>query len=435
MFLPVAFAVVLLSFQSFAPQARGQAGGIDDEGYEVMTRGPVHEAFASVVDYNPGRGLVTNHRPPDPIEELPPENRPEGDEVAWIPGYWAWDDEQTDFIWVSGTWRVPPPGREWIPGYWADSRGEFIWISGYWADIEFADTTYLPPPPESLESGPSVARPSADYGWHPGCWDWHDGRYAWRAGYWARGRGDWVWTPSYYVWTPHGYIFIDGYWDYVVARRGIVYAPVHFRSRVYSRRDYRYSPSICFNIGLFSDHLFLRPSWHHYYFGDYYAPHYERAGFYFTFSYHNSWRGYDPFYSHWRWENRRERDWERRYEASYRYRREHEEARPPRTWTAQRAIISSTTTTTQTRIVVAGTSTQLAATRDFSVRFRKVDNDERNRWAGRVQEVRQSREQRRTLEVRGDDRRPSAERGVIAQPTKLERPKSTIASKPTMQLP
>lgn len=33
---------------------------------------------------------------------LPPDQKPEGDDVAWIPGYWAWDDERNDFLWVSG---------------------------------------------------------------------------------------------------------------------------------------------------------------------------------------------------------------------------------------------------------------------------------------------------------------------------------------------
>ena len=43
--------------------------------------------------------------PPEPIEELPPEYRPDGDNVRWIPGYWAWDDERQDFLWISGLWR------------------------------------------------------------------------------------------------------------------------------------------------------------------------------------------------------------------------------------------------------------------------------------------------------------------------------------------
>ena len=45
------------------------------------------------------------------IDEVPPEYKPEGENVQWIPGYWAWDVAQSDFIWVSGLWRDVPPGR------------------------------------------------------------------------------------------------------------------------------------------------------------------------------------------------------------------------------------------------------------------------------------------------------------------------------------
>src|SRR3954447_20191862 len=59
------------------------------QGIEVLTRGPVHEAFAETVTFDPEPGLIAPKEPPTPIEELPPEQRPEGTNVAWIPGYWA----------------------------------------------------------------------------------------------------------------------------------------------------------------------------------------------------------------------------------------------------------------------------------------------------------------------------------------------------------
>src|SRR5438093_8875804 len=90
-----------------------------DEGVEVLTRGPVHEAFAETIAFDPQPGIVVPKAPPDPIEELPPDERPEGANVAWIPGYWAWDDDREDFLWVSGIWRSLPPGRQWVSGYWS----------------------------------------------------------------------------------------------------------------------------------------------------------------------------------------------------------------------------------------------------------------------------------------------------------------------------
>ena len=87
-----------------------QVGPADaGEGVQVLTRGPVHEAFAKTVTFDPEPGIVVPKAPPAAIEELPPDQRPEGANVMWIPGYWGWDDERSDFLWVSGVWRALPP--------------------------------------------------------------------------------------------------------------------------------------------------------------------------------------------------------------------------------------------------------------------------------------------------------------------------------------
>lgn len=43
------------------------------EGVQVLTRGPVHEAFAETVTFNPEPGLMVSQAPPAAIEELPPD--------------------------------------------------------------------------------------------------------------------------------------------------------------------------------------------------------------------------------------------------------------------------------------------------------------------------------------------------------------------------
>ena len=104
--------------------------------------------------------------------------------------------------------------------------------------------------------------------------------------------------PAHYNWSPRGCIFVGGYWDYPVVQRGLLFAPVYFTPGVYAQAGFSYSPYLAINVGVFSDHLFLRPSYQHYYFGDYYAPQYNQAGFYAAFSFQSSHRGYDPFYAH-----------------------------------------------------------------------------------------------------------------------------------------
>ena len=65
----------------------------------------------------------------------------------------------------------------------------------------------------------------------PGTWAWR-GHYLWRPGFWIGHRPDWVWTPARYVWSPAGFVFVDGYWDYPLATRGVLFAPVYFDRRV-----------------------------------------------------------------------------------------------------------------------------------------------------------------------------------------------------------
>src|SRR5208283_3710375 len=69
------------------------------EGVEVLTRGPVHEAYAETPNSEPKATAVVAKKPPDPIEEMPPDQKPEGDSVLWIPGYWSYDEERTDYLW------------------------------------------------------------------------------------------------------------------------------------------------------------------------------------------------------------------------------------------------------------------------------------------------------------------------------------------------
>ncbi|UCH21000.1 MAG: YXWGXW repeat-containing protein [Deltaproteobacteria bacterium] len=300
---------------------------VPDEDVQVLASGPIHEAFAAVVALDPAPGIVAPKGPPPLIEEIPPQQKPEGD-VQWIPGYWAWDDERNEYIWVSGIWRVPPPSRQWVPGYWTRVRKGYQWISGYWAGLKANGEEYLSEPPKSVEVGPSSNSPSPDYTWIPGCWVWHYGRYAWRPGYWSVVHPNWIWVPDRYIWTPRGYLFVSGYWDYTVIHRGVLFAPVIFAPRMYLELSFSFSPGFAIDLSVFGDALFLRPRYCHYYFGDYYAPKYYRKGIYPWFSLHASRIVYDPIYAHQRWNHRNHHEWENRLQTRFRERREHERLRP-----------------------------------------------------------------------------------------------------------
>ena len=370
------------------------------EGVEVLTRGPVHEAFAGTVTFDSEPGMVVSKTPPEPIAEVPPNQKPAGDNVAWIPGYWAWDEDRTDFLWISGIWRSLPPGRQWVPGYWTQVDQGSQWTSGYWADSQLAEVQYLPEPPATAETGPIGTAPSANHIWIPGSWVWNQNSYGWQPGYWSAAQQNWVWTPAYTQWTPRGYISVGGYYDYSVARRGVLFAPVYMNSSVYSQQGFTYSPAMAISMAVFGNQLFLRPSYGHYYFGDYYGSNYSGAGYQPWFAFNSGRLGYDPFYAQQAWQNRQNPAWAKTVQSDYQNRVDHEGARPPRTLADQQTLIKSGTLTDKNVATVTSLD-QMAKSKDSSLKLEPVTKAEQQSLAKHGQAVQDFRGERQKLEAKG----------------------------------
>jgi hypothetical protein len=243
--------------------------------------------------------MVAPKQPPAPIAEEPPDQQPEG--AVWIPGYWSWDSDSSNYIWVSGVWRVPPPGRQWVPGYWTQTDNGWQWVSGFWADAQRTEAPYQPAPPAPLDNGPSAPAPDDNSIYVPGSWVYRSSQFVWRPGYWRPARLGWVWTPASYCWTPSGYVFVDGYWDYPLEERGLLFAPVAIDQPVVGG-VFAYRPRFVVDINALLGCLFVRPGCG-YYFGDYYAPAYVNAGW----SPWISWglRFCDPLFGYYRWSHGR----------------------------------------------------------------------------------------------------------------------------------
>jgi hypothetical protein len=403
------------------------------DGVEVLTRGPLHEAFAEPVTFDPEPGPIAPKQPPEPVEELPPTERPAGEDVTWIPGYWSWDDERKDFIWVSGIWRAIPPGRQWVPGYFHRSEQGFQWVSGYWASAQQKSVSYLPEPPENLENGPTGEAPSAQHIWVPGCWTWLETRFVWRPGYWLAGQAGWTWVPAHYHWTPGGCVFVDGHWDLAPERRGLLFAPVAFSAGVYRRPNYFYTPQVVIDIDLVVNHLFCRPRYRHYYFGDYYAASYLQAGIFPWFSFHFSRHGYSPWFAHHRAHHHdRSSDWDRRWHDWYRHHRDHAEARPPRTFQDQQRRAQQSRDDRQRpgiedAIVLARPLSQVGRQGDSEIKLQKVDERRRQELQRQARDVRQIVTERSKLEGQGSggDRAPPTKAGG---PLQRDLPKSPVIS-------
>jgi hypothetical protein len=325
--------IVTIRAQDPSTGASGQ-----EPGMEIMARGPIHEAFAEPVEASPQPGPIVPKQPPANVEEMPPDQRPDGANVQWIPGYWAWDDDRTDFIWISGIWRATPPDRQWVPGHWNQVDSGWQWVAGYWALGQSNQVSYLPPPPAPLNTGASIPAPTADSVYLPGSWVYVDARYLWRPGYWVTYRPGWIWVPAHYIWTPAGYIFVEGYWDYVLNKRGLMFAPIYFTRPLWTRRGWFYRPFYCVWDNLILTSLFVRPGYYHYYFGDYFEPAYTRLGFVPWFDFRFGARGYDPLFSYYRWSHRADAAWLYNMRALYAERYSGRAARPPRTLAQQNSV-------------------------------------------------------------------------------------------------
>ena len=218
-----------LSFHSFAAD------------FKINEGGPIHEAF---IGKEAGEAILeaVPKKPPEPIVEKKSENRKPPasttsgktpiderqfqEELVWIPGYFAWVKENQDFVWVCGTWRRPPPHHQWIPGEWLALEGEsWVWLPGFWSQEALSQMRPIgETPPDEIDENVCKSFNGDQY-WVRGYWkfDTQKKTYVWHAGRFETFDPNWVYSPAHYVWRSNGYLFIPGFWDWPLEKRGVVY--------------------------------------------------------------------------------------------------------------------------------------------------------------------------------------------------------------------
>jgi hypothetical protein len=227
----------------------GQAADETPKGQPLDTRvassGPIHEAFAAPRPSSLDAPPLVEKAPPKPLKEEIPDEKPEGDNVQWIPGYWDHDAAAGNFVWVSGVWRIPPPARQWAAGYWVKADNQWRRQPGFWAAFNETDKSqevvYYPKPPEA--KGENLDDAPANKVFAPGSWTYGASGYTWNPGQYVNAAPGWSWTAANYSWTPAGYTYTRGYWDYSFARRGLAYAPVTVPQGVRNVANYYYRPT------------------------------------------------------------------------------------------------------------------------------------------------------------------------------------------------
>ncbi len=390
----------------------------------VLSRGPVHEAFAEPVPTEVETGLIAPQQPPPNISEVPPAERPKGQQYVWIPGYWAWDAERADFIWVSACWRAAPPDMSWVPGYWAEVAGGWEWVSGFWTRSQVQNIVYLPEPPQISSLDPVGIQPSADAIWVPPCMYWAGDRYTRRDGYWLTAMPNWIWIPSHYAMTPRGYVFVAGHWDYPLERRGVLFAPVYFPAPACRTAAFTFSPGIVIDLGLLQVNLFTYPRYRHYYFGDYYDRTYLSIGIYPWFDSRRHPSRRDPLYEHNRWlHHRSDPKWEQHMRDEYRRRSDNKTLRPAHTFREQESRRSGAPDPLRRGVPIARPLNDAVSGGKSPMKFERISTDTRQQLS------RQSDHMRKYL----DDRTRWESPAAGSAPSRSRDPRPAAATPSTRQ--
>ncbi len=166
--------------------------------------------------------------PPTRVEVQPERQSPD---QQWIPGHWAWRDNQN--IWISGVWTRPPQeGMTWEKERWEQRNGAWYFAEGHWrwANPATPTTVYVPsrtrdevaseqaPPRIIVERRPRP--PFRGAVWINGYWDWDGSHHAWVAGRWSARPARSVWTPDRWR-RARGdghdrrsrWVLVPGHWD------------------------------------------------------------------------------------------------------------------------------------------------------------------------------------------------------------------------------
>jgi hypothetical protein len=253
-------------------------------------------------------------------------------------------------------------------------------------------------------------------------------------------RRGWVWVPAHYTWTPAGYVFVDGYWDYTLRDRGLLFAPIYVDVTVCRRPGWYYRPSYVIADDCLVTALFVRPGHCHYYFGDYYEPCHRRAGF--VAFYEGRGCHHDPLFAYYRYEYRDNPRWEVSIRATYAGRYNGEIARPPRTLIQQNTVVQNITVnnTTINNVTVnknvnnvqnVAMVSSLKQVQNKGVALKPVAAEEREVHRAAAKQVVQASQQRTQLESQ-----VRAQGGAPTKPTDAPRVlKMDLPRAPTVAAP
>jgi WXXGXW repeat (2 copies) len=236
-FLILAVGIARVEAQTPAPSGGTESPPLDGPTLDLEPipagelRGTTSQPPAVPEDRTRARRIYAPKEPPAPIVERPVGARP-GRSAQWVPGYWEWEPTESAYVWVGGSWQVPPVGSFWVDSKWLRDAGGWYRVPGFWSRrrdrgivaTEFATTTEpawrtTGPPADHPDDTPGPA-PGANYFFVPGHYEPNGDRLAWIPGFWARVQLGWDWVPARWVRRADGWQFREGSWALDPETRG-----------------------------------------------------------------------------------------------------------------------------------------------------------------------------------------------------------------------
>lgn len=175
----------------------------------------------TVPEVAPPAQVYAPNEPPPPVAERRSRERPDAGAV-WTPGFWEWDPADGRFVWVAGSWQVPPSGMVWQPGRWVHEAAGWYFVPGTWvrpaevasplARVRPAWRTTGPPADHPDDIPPPAPGPNSFY--IPGHFapDATGERLTWVRGFWTPIQPGWDWLPSRWVRLSDGWDYRAGRW-------------------------------------------------------------------------------------------------------------------------------------------------------------------------------------------------------------------------------
>jgi hypothetical protein len=151
-----------------------------------------------------------------------------------------------------------------------------------------------------------------------------------------------VWVPPRYLRAPGGCLFVKGFWDFPLQDRGLLFAPCRINPKWLARR-WTHVPNFVVNPDCLLGALFVRPTAHAFFFGDFFDNRWAKQGFIPWVDHQLGKQVPDPNFAYYQRAFQGNNGWEESLRRLYAARFSGDVPRPPGTLAQQLQLIDTLT--------------------------------------------------------------------------------------------